>query len=259
MAALFESLPHLNQTDRAITRYVMDNLDTIPFMSIRDLSVAIPVSQTSIWRYCKKLGCDGYTDFKWKIREYQGRKKESLSESRSIDESVLINFLQRAGEPLIRDKIEEAAGILAGKELVIFLGEGSSGRVAEYGATFFSSLFALSLTQPHLLNNPPGSLTSSSGKSICGIALSVTGETDKVIANVQYLREIGASVISITNSEGSTLARLSDVNISYYIALETNLTANVTSQVPAVFIIEKLGKRAAQILAADKGDNIAAS
>lgn len=248
MPQLFDSLPALNETEREITRYVMDHIDAIPFMSIRDLSVAIPVSQTSIWRYCKKLGCDGYADFKYRLRDYQQKKSERLGTSQSIDETVLINFLQRSSEPLIDQKIDEAAKILSDKEIVIFLGEGSSGRVAEYGSAFFSSLFALSLTYSHLLLNPPQSLTSIIGKQVCAIALSVTGESEKTVINAQCLRKMGASIISITNSENCSLARIADVGISYYISLETNLTANITSQVPATFLIEKLGKRAAQLI-----------
>jgi DNA-binding MurR/RpiR family transcriptional regulator len=83
--------------------------------------------------------------------------------------------------------------------------------------------------------------------NVCVIALSVSGET-KVIVNFlnQFIANKSA-IISITNSANSTVAKLSDVNLSYYMSTEQQGDADVTSQVPALYIIEYLAKAVKKI------------
>lgn len=49
------------------------------------------------------------------------------------------------------------------------------------------------------------------------IALSVSGEGDSTVTHLNQLKQEGSRVISITNHKHSTIAKMSDVNISYYV------------------------------------------
>ncbi|MFR8961359.1 MAG: MurR/RpiR family transcriptional regulator, partial [Enterococcus faecalis] len=49
-------------------------------------------------------------------------------------------------------------------------------------------------------------------------------------------------------SEKSTIAQLSTVTIPYYITTEKSSIADVTSQLPALFLIEKLAKTVSTML-----------
>ena len=78
------------------------------------------------------------------------------------------------------------------------------------------------------------------------IVLSVEGETNLLIDNSSILKESSSTLVSITNSRNSTLARISDYNISYYIQKERKETdemkVDITSQIPAVYIVEALAR-----------------
>ncbi|MDH6363885.1 DNA-binding MurR/RpiR family transcriptional regulator [Enterococcus sp. PF1-24] len=62
-----------------------------------------------------------------------------------------------------------------------------------------------------------------------------------------------SSIISITNSSNSTIAKLSDVNIPYYVSREELDGADITSQVPALFTIEYLAKEVRKKMKQKKG------
>lgn len=233
--------PDLNETEKDIFRYISRNIEKVCYMTIRELADELHMSQSSIWRFCQKFDCQGYSDFKFSLKQYYERHKES-GHKIDVDESTLINFLKRTTEEEIEEKISVAASLLADKEFVIFLGEGTSRIIAEYGAIYFSSMYNLSLSISHPLLHPISKVSSLTAKKVCVIALSVSGQTDKVINNLNYFSELGASIISITNSEKNPIADISDVNIPYYISIEKNQTADITSQVPALFLIEKLAK-----------------
>jgi DNA-binding MurR/RpiR family transcriptional regulator len=160
----------------------------------------------------------------------------------STDETVLINFFKRSLEEAIDSKIKQAASVLAEKELIIFLGNATSKSIAEFGALHFTSFVCLANHVPFPYLHPTIELSKEFAEKIAVIVLSVSGESKRVVNNLKRFLENGVTTISITNSEKSPVAMMSDINISYYISKEQNKGADLTSQIPALFIIEKLAK-----------------
>lgn len=67
---------------------------------------------------------------------------------------MLIHFLQRSSEELLEGRIVQAAELLAKKEFVLFIGEGTSKVLAEFGEIYFSSIYNLSASVSHLFPIP---------------------------------------------------------------------------------------------------------
>lgn len=111
--------PKLNETDIAIYRFILNNLEITSFMNVRELAERTHTSTASIIRFCKKFQCAGFSDFKVKLRLYID-KAESLNETADLDESLIINFMQRTTEKIYQQKIAEVAKLLASKELIFF-------------------------------------------------------------------------------------------------------------------------------------------
>ncbi|WP_458773869.1 phosphoheptose isomerase family protein, partial [Clostridium neonatale] len=65
---------------------------------------------------------------------------------------------------------------------------------------------------------------------------------EDIINQLRQFRNFDCVIISITNSEMSTIAKLSDLVISYYLPLQIKgeKKVNLTSQIPVMNIIEKL-------------------
>ena len=75
------------------------------------------------------------------------------------------------------------------------------------------------------------------------IVFSVSGESRDTISHLQRFKERGCTVVSVTNSENCTIARMSDYNIAYYITYHRLKVYDVTSQIPAMCIVERTGKK----------------
>ena len=117
---------------------------------------------------------------------------------------------------------------------------GSSGTLAKYGARYFSNMghFAVGLEDALY------PIESFCWKNTAVIACSESGETERLIEAVNQFRKKKCSVLSITNSPLSTLAKLSDWNFSYNLNTKRiNGGYNGTTQVPVIFVIEALAKR----------------
>ncbi|MGX7150021.1 MurR/RpiR family transcriptional regulator [Enterococcus ureasiticus] len=235
--------PSLNDTDTTIYKYIVSHLNDMNKMSIRELADNTHTSTASILRFCKKFKTSGYSEFKLRLQAYLSslNKNDLQTNNTELDEE-LINFIVRSKDTFFKDKLEEAVELLLEKELVIFIGIGTSNITAEYGALFFSSLFNMAIRIEDPNNYPINYLSDTLAKKMCIVALSVSGETKEIITYLNHLNLSNSSIISVTNSSKSTIARLADISIPYYISMEKIDESNVTTQIPAIFIIEQLAR-----------------
>lgn len=233
--------PELSNIDLEIYKYIATHVDQVIYMRIRDLAKNTHTSTATILRFCKKFDCDGFSEFKIKLQLYQ-ENLETDPAIHAVDESAFLNFIHRTSEEQFQRKIHEAAKMLSEKDLVLFIGEGSSNIISEYGVLYFSSIVNMALRIEDPLNHPIEFFSKNLAENVCVIALSVSGETKAIINFLNQFIANQSAIISITNSANSTVARLSDVNLAYYISTEKQGDADVTSQVPALYIIEYLAK-----------------
>ena len=75
------------------------------------------------------------------------------------------------------------------------------------------------------------------------IVFSVSGESRDTIRHTTRFKEQNCQILSITNTENCTIAKISDYNIAYYITYMKIADYDVTSQLPAMSIAERLGKK----------------
>lgn len=241
--------PELSYLDMQIYKYITENLDKVMYMRIRDLADATHTSTASILRFCKKFDCTGFSDFKVKLNIYYHQNQHDNVQD--IDTSTYIDFLIRVQQPFYQEKINEAVEILRESELVLFIGSGTSEIMAEYGALYYSNLFTFALRVEDPSNYNISFLSEKLSNKICVITLSVSGETKEVIHFLKDLKLKHCKVISITNTEDSTISRLSDLTLPYFINRETINKPNdnnqkkieLTSQLPIVYLLEAVAKK----------------
>ncbi len=233
----YDSIRKMNETELGIYKYIIANLDKIPFMTIRELSEAVHISTSSVLRFCNTAGFEKYAEFKKAVQS----EKESIRTSPPREDlKEILRYMTGTNTSAFEEKIESAAELIRNAETVIFAGQGSSGTLAKYGARYFTNLgkFAVGLEDTFY---PVGNNFLHGGALV---ALSESGETKEVNNFVLQFRKKDFSILSITNSPHSTLAKLSDWNISYMMNHERiNGGFNATTQVPVLFIMEAIARR----------------
>ena len=233
--------PDLSPVDMEIYRFVANHMERVVYMRIRELAQETHCSTASILRFCRRFNCEGFSEFKVKLNLYLAAQSQP-QKIHAVDETAFSNFIQRSTEDFYQQRILQAATILAQKDLVLFVGAGSSKIIAEYGALYFSSIFSMAFNIDDPLNHPVNFFNKNVAQKVCVIALSVSGRTGAIISYLNHFTANECQIISITNSAKSKIARLSDVNIPYYISTERIGDSDITSQVPALCTIEYLAK-----------------
>ena len=232
-----EKIQSLNELELEVYGYIMQHKNAISYMRIREVATEAHVSTTTVLRFCKKIGCDGYAEFKLKMKEYNKQKNinkisENLSEIRV--------FFERLETEKFQNQIEVAAAMIAKMERVLFVGIGTSGHMGQYGARCFTNVGKFSLC----ISDPFYPINMQEAESTVAIVMSVSGESSQTVKIVNGLKHSNCKIISITNTENCTISKLSDINISYYITMRQDEEGvDYTSQLPAVSIIEALANR----------------
>lgn len=227
----------LNELERGVYQYVIQHKNAVPYMRIRELAQESHVSTTTVLRFCKKMGCDGYTEFKLQMKKEVGKSDavlipDNLQEIRA--------FLDRFETRSYEQRLEDAASLIAPCNELLFVGVGSSGSICEYGARYFCAMgkFAVSISDPFF------SIHRTDVQSMVGVFISVSGETYELIYSMRGLKESGGTCILITNQEHSTAASLADLVIPYYITSPPRSEGmDITSHVPALYIVETIGTK----------------
>ena len=207
-----EMIKSFNQLEMDVYNYIISNEEKVVYMKVRELAEEVHVSTTTILRFCKKVGCEGYSEFR---------------------------FFERVQTQAFAENIQEAVKLLTKASSIIFVGVGNSSIIGKYGARYFNNVGWFSFA----IDDPFTPVFRGKGERTATIALSVSGETEQTLMLAEKLKRRGSSLISITNKANCSLAKMSDCNINYYVSeYKKDENYDLTSQMAVVFILELIGR-----------------
>ena len=103
--------------------------------------------QQLLFRFCKKLKCEGFSEFKVRFKMYI--EEENIEKVRD-DASEIVNFLKGIDNSDLDYKLDKLCNMVKNANTVIFVGIGSSGILCKYAARYLSSIgkFAVHIDDP---------------------------------------------------------------------------------------------------------------
>lgn len=232
----YNKIQNLNELELSLYNYIMKNSEKVIYMRIRELANEAHVSTTTILRFCKKLDCEGFSEFKVKFKMYL---EQAEGKNLADNTSMIIDFLKKAQGVEYKEKIDLVCRELDKASTIIIVGIGFSGILSKYAARYLSAIGKNAL----YIDDPFYPLNFKYSENYTTIAFSVSGETPTVIEHINRLKRKGSKIISITNNEDSTLSKISDINIGYYVQQEKTEDYDITTQIPALYIIETIGRK----------------
>ena len=78
-----EKYSKMTKSEKRIADYLMQKKWDLELMSITDLAEQCSVADSTIFRFCKKLGYGGYNDFKIALAKEQGRVQGQCADYRA--------------------------------------------------------------------------------------------------------------------------------------------------------------------------------
>lgn len=237
------AIASLNNLEMMVYNFVIKNRDKVMYMTIRELADAAGVSTTTVLRFCRKLNCEGYSEFRVRFKLYL---EQNEPQQANFGASELISFFRSVNNEEFDNLLDRAVDIILASERIIFVGAGTSGALAKYGARFFSNVGKFS----NHIDDPYFPVTNDMARNALAIVLSVSGETAEILRFASQFSLHHCKVLSVTSHDNSSLAKLADFNLSWHVP-QTRIAGvyDITTQVPVIYILETLGRKMAKKLA----------
>ena len=234
------AIASLNNLEMLVYNYVIKNRDKVMYMTIRELADAVGVSTTTVLRFCRKLKCEGYSEFRVRFKLYL---EQNEPQQANFGASEIISFFKGVNNDEFDKLLDQAVDIILSSERIIFVGAGTSGALAKYGARFFSNVGKFS----NHIDDPYFPVTNDMARNALAIVLSVSGETEEILRFASQFSLHNCKVLSVTSHEPSRLAKLADFNLSWHVP-QTRIAGvyDITTQIPVIYILESLGRKLAK-------------
>lgn len=132
----YSQVESLNETETYVYNYVVKNTKKVLNESIRELANDTHVSTATVMRFCKKMGCEGFTELKYRLKEnveMQETKEDNVTDQFGY-------FIEKVRTSDYLDSIQRAAEIIKQSDSILTLGIGTTGDFAKYTSRLLSSM-----------------------------------------------------------------------------------------------------------------------
>ena len=241
------AIPNLRKSEVKVAEYVLKAPEQVMHMRIVDLAQEAQVSEPTIVRFCRGIGCNGFQEFKVRIAQEMAVANNigqfAIVEDDSIEDicdkiaDTTIQRLHQVKSQLKSKQIALAAHALSTASRVEFYGFGASGAVATDAQHKFFRLqvATAAYSDPHMQSMSAVTL----GEDDVVVAISQSGRTKDLLHTVQLAQQHGAQVVSLAPANTS-LSLAADLPIHINIEEDTEQFTPMTSRIAHLMIIDML-------------------
>lgn len=214
-------LQQMNPAQSRIAKYILENPDKLPGMPIGRLARESGVSEATISRFVKFLGCANYRDFQAemvknnllnhdRIRGYSDIK--NMDSSHQICQKIFdanIHCLADTLTMVDAEALEQAADLIVKSRKLCILAQGRSVVTA---TSIRQRLYRLGIACTSYSDPHEQAIAASllkEGDVVMGI--STFGRSKNVLKNLRFASSRGAKIIGVSSYRGTPLEKVSDI------------------------------------------------
>lgn len=248
LTILEEKEPTFSKGQRRISQYIVESYDKAAFMTASNLGNTVGVSESTVVRFAVELGYSGYPQMQKAMQEMVMNRLTSvqrmgIANDRIGKEDVLTKVLQadadklrQTSEIISREDFSSAVEALLGARRVYVLGVRSSATLAQFAGYYMNYMFdniqVITVSGPGEVFERLVGVTSED----VILAFSFPRYSSATIKATQYCRNLGATVIGVTNSALSPLAQ----NCDHVLLAKSDMVSLVDSLVAPLSVVNAL-------------------
>ena len=231
---------HATKQDRAIIEFLhSNNINNLSYLSITEFASLAGVAESTLLRFCRKLGLRGYSEFRMLLAQSNASEYTSDADDYALGiMNSMTSALHSTYELIDSADIEKAVDILLGARRVYCFGSGNSGVAAEEMRNKFLrfGIHLYQLTDSHF----QAIASSTLGEEDALVLFSVSGSTKDMIGIAQTAKQNKTRLIIVTNYLRSPLGAYADVSL-YVVAKSTPLDGgSLVAKISQLYVIDVL-------------------
>ncbi|WP_226703375.1 transcriptional regulator HexR [Microbulbifer elongatus] len=248
-----EQLSSMRKSERKVAEYILANPGEIIHMRIVDLATEAQVSEPTVVRFCRAVGCSGFQEFKLSLAQ-QLASSPSFGQIAVTETDTIAEYKRKVFDSTVdtllnvRDKIdgralEAAVAAIAAAKRVEFFGFGASGAVAaDAQHKFFRLQMATAAHSDHHMQSM-SAMSMQPGDVV--VAISQSGRTSSLLRSMEMAKQQGATVIGLGPS-GSPMTRQSSIPLEVDVEEDIELYTPLSSRIAHLVVIDVLAIGVAQ-------------
>lgn len=224
LAAIRSSYNRFTRAEKKVADFVLERTREVLFMSITELADACGIGDTSVFRFCRTVGLEGYQEFKLHLSmSLQGTAEDANRLSGDVmpedDVTVLIQKVLQNSQRALSETaalvdpkaLEQVVDLLLSARRIAFFGVGASYTAAQMAANKFLRIEpkVVCLHDAHMQAMQAATMT----EEDVAIVFSYSGSTKDTNAVARLAKRGGAKVIAITRFQKSPLTEFTDVTL----------------------------------------------
>ncbi len=246
LARIRSRLPALAASEQRVAQWVLQHPENIIHMSMAQVARECGVSDTTVLRFCRAAGFQGYTDMKLAIVQDLATPTQLVHDDIAEEDDALtitqkvflsnIQALQDTLEVLDGEALHKAADILAVARQILIIGVGTSGPIVQ---NMYHMLFRLGLhvraQSDSYLQLMEAALV---GPDDAVVGISQSGSSTDPVLTMAEAKRNGASTIVITGNAESPITQHADVTL-LAVSRETRAEA-IASRIAQMSLVDAL-------------------
>lgn len=248
---LSEGMESLTRTEKRAAEYILAYPEEVPACSIKQLSERCGVSEASLLRLCKTVGCGGYRQFVVGVTT-ELASAATDEEPRYVDirpgddiETIIqnVSYTNRRSIDdtlgvLDASAVKRAVALLHHARKIDFFGLGASNMVCMDAEQKFARINRL--CGVHIDTHSQFIAAALMTPADVAVIVSNSGETEEIVKIVRLVRETGAHMIAISRYGKSFLAENADVALLFSTPEVTIRSGAMGSRIAMLTIIDIL-------------------
>lgn len=244
------SLDSFFESERKIGTYIIQHTAEVVDMTVGELAQACGVSDASVSRFCKKINMKGFHHLKITLAK---EISEKGIEEEEVSNHISVNDIEHSLKNILANKVTEitqTVSMMDAKQLSEILNKLNMARTVQFFAVgntipvaidgaFKLNQIGIPAVSGTIWETQIGYTYNMTEEDVV-IAISNSGESTAVLRALEAAKSAGATTLSITNSEKSSAAQLSDYHITTATREKLFLDGYCFSRVSATTVIEIL-------------------
>lgn len=248
LSILEEKDPTFSKGQRRIAAYITESYDKAAFMTASRLGKAVGVSESTVVRFAVELGFDGYPEMQKAMQEMVMNRLTSVQRMEIANDrigsgDILSKVLQadadkirQTGETVSREHFQKAVDAILNARRIYLIGVRSTAPLANFAGYYMNYMFDnVQIITTSGAGEMFESLVNLNSTDVV-LAFSFPRYSSAVVKAAQYCRNVGATVIAVTNSNLSPLGENSD----YVLAAKSDMVSFVDSLVAPLSVVNAL-------------------
>lgn len=240
-------IPSLPRAEKAFALALLENPDAITHLTLAEIAAESGSSEASVIRFCKRMGCHGYSDLKKAfmvaIEDGSEVHEEEIKETDDIGEilkKVFQSNVQTLQNTMVlaNEGYEDALNAIVNARAIHFFGVGDAFAACQFAFMKFcrlgipcSAYSDVMLQYMTADNMEPGDVA---------LAVSYEGRSRNVVQAMKIAKRRGATTISITKMNKSPLLKYTDISLFISVSDLTIGRDKATRRVADQFILDVL-------------------